>query len=920
MARRALLLLGALLLSSPRSGSVNTRNTPDRFSVLSPTSDAVSKQKQLGELQTWGAALRQCHDKRCDALGCSCSNRAQDYTMRESDGPVSWLVLFCVPWAEKCNKFKKLIGEVSKDLQDVYKIGYVDAEAEKNVATAHLNVHAYPTMLAYPMGFGGGRQPVRFSGPKTMPGKLASWALSQLPSRITQVWSSSDLFRGKAEVHVVLMNDKAKTPAGFKAAALRHTKFAPKASECLHFAEIRRERVAQLTAGKMGAQDAAEESDLSDLVRRFGLQPNDASQWPQLLIITPASVTPGNLKFVFWQEKHYTVRRLLGFSMKSFYSSNLENYLQPAIAGFAAIKSSPQSPGSGAEAGGCVDEGPWECFATGCPQPTVTCAELALQQHACDEPLNPANLRRPGESVLTADAGRMIREVCPRSCGVCKPDDAQGQGHVQDADKAGGAKQPAQTQKPKADAAKAQEVRRRVKEKEQEDHRRKVAEAAKLRAEAEANRAKLKAEAEEKEQEDRRRKVAEAEAAKLKAEAEANRAKLKAEAEAKAKAKADAAVAEKEDAARARAEALAQAHRKNREFERERSAAAAAKREEEAEARLAVEAQQAAEARLAAERQAEARKAAEDEAARVRAEKDQAAKVRAEKDVADQHRRKMQNADALRDVGEQVKAHHHRKQQAKAQHVGGEPASRQEQLDQIEKTLKGSTRGAEDKEDRDLAAKIEHIGNLHKQGDITQAEYEAALAKLVQLGEQQQQQRKQPQEQGRASPAPPTPYAVAEARLRALDEAHKRGEVSDELYTQEKGKLARSWLGSKQTPDPAEAAPSKARQTAEVREATAQAEQRARQQASDRYADQMQARQEREEREALHRQKQKLQDQLDDLKKQKAEEEKQKQREREERERQDEVRKQEELQEQLDQLTKQRDELQRQRAQGKQDL
>jgi len=427
-----------LALAAAAAGAAAPGAAASKTKLLSPTQDKVQEKLQLDELRTWSATVSSCDGKRCDELGCNCMNQASEFVAKKSDGPVSWLVLFCVAWADRCTKFEKIIGEVAPNLKGLYKIGYIDAEEQKELALTQLGIHVYPTLLAFPRGFGGGHEPLEYDRAKGSPGKLGSWALGLLPNNIVQVYTSDDLFRATSskQVGVLLFNDKAVTPAGFKAAALRHSHpLAHKYSKYFHFAEVRRDRYAATSNGEDG-------TDLGELVRKLG-PGMDQRQWPMILIIQNKKNDNKNSKLVVWRSSHYAVQQFNSPSIgvkeaaNKFYASELELALQAVLNAMpqSAPAAAPQSDDTGGyrlppvghsttveEQGlkivpkeDCRDEGPWECFAKGCPAPVVSCQELAFEQKACTENFNLQTMR--GTGVVS---GRAIRDACRLSCGQCK--------------------------------------------------------------------------------------------------------------------------------------------------------------------------------------------------------------------------------------------------------------------------------------------------------------------------------------------------------------------------------------------------------------------------------------------------------------------------------------------------------------------
>ena len=443
--RRALLLALASLAALPPAADAQDAASA---ALLSPASDAATERRQLEELRFWMLNTK-CLGKRCDTIGCHCDNAASDYAAPSSDGPVSWLVVFCAPWADRCTKFEKLVRDVAPDLQGLYKIGYINAEKEELFAHEQYGVHVFPTLLAFPHGFGGGHEPFEYDRAKASPGKVASWALGLLPNRVMQVSNSDDLFRATSskQVAVLLFNDKRGTPAGFKAAALRHAHPLARANaKHLHFTEIRRHRYAQTANGEDG-------TDLGELVRKIG-PGMDQRQWPQIVVISTKKST-SNAKFVVWRNKHYSIERFMvtdiGTKLKAnkFYSTQLELALGKVLDGIAGggiarlgggaldaaaaaavtgyslpapgdVKKPPPPPAEPPRPPSgkvpCSDEGPWECFASGCPKNVLTCSDLAYVQKACAQPFNIKTMRGKGIS-----DGRMIRDACKLSCGSCRP-------------------------------------------------------------------------------------------------------------------------------------------------------------------------------------------------------------------------------------------------------------------------------------------------------------------------------------------------------------------------------------------------------------------------------------------------------------------------------------------------------------------
>ena len=277
---------------------------------------------------------------------------------------------------------------------------------------------------------------------------MASWALGLLPNRVMQVSNSDDLFRATSskQVGVLLFNDKRGTPAGFKAAALRHAHPLARANaKHLHFTEIRRHHYAQTANGEDG-------TDLGDLVRKIG-PGMDQRQWPQIIIISNKK-SSSNAKFVVWRNSHYSVERFMVNDIgtqknaNKFYSTQFELALGQALDGIAgggiarlgggnldadaaaAITGyslpapdemkkppKPQPPPSPPPPFGvaCSDEGPWECFDKQCPKRVMTCSDLAYVEKVCGQPFNLGTMR--GRGITN---GRMIRNACKLSCGVCK--------------------------------------------------------------------------------------------------------------------------------------------------------------------------------------------------------------------------------------------------------------------------------------------------------------------------------------------------------------------------------------------------------------------------------------------------------------------------------------------------------------------
>eukprot|EP01043_Picozoa_sp_COSAG02_P054198 COSAG02_NODE_6097_length_3802_cov_2.381853_1_plen_687_part_00 len=335
----------ALLLGGAATGADAAAGAATKTALVSPTMNTAEEKRQLEELRDWVTKAGQCPGlESCDDLGCSCKMRAKDYVAPKSDGPVSWLVLFCVEWAERCRKFSKVLDEIAPDLRGLYKIGYVDAEEKPELALKQLGIHVYPTLLAFPRGFGGGHRPLEYDRPKGSPGKVASWALGQLPNMATQVFTSDDVFRATSSKHVavVLFNDKSVTPAGFKAAALRHAHaLAHSNSKHLRFAEVRREQYAQTANGQDG-------TDLGDFVRKFG-PGMDQRQWPQIVILQKKKPNTSS-NVVTWEQTKYSIERFtitqINDKKASFYAAEFEKALQATVVAIAQ----PHSSGSGTAA------------------------------------------------------------------------------------------------------------------------------------------------------------------------------------------------------------------------------------------------------------------------------------------------------------------------------------------------------------------------------------------------------------------------------------------------------------------------------------------------------------------------------------------------------------------------------------------
>lgn len=420
--------------------------------LLSPTLNSTMEKRQLDELEAWATKVGACEGKRCDDLGCSCTNPAKDYVTPMFDGPASWLVLFCVEWADRCRKFRNVLDQIAPDLHGLYKVGYIDAEENPGLALAQLGIHVYPTLLAFPRGFGGGHEPLEYDRPKGSPGKVGSWALGLLPNRVVQVSASDDLLRATSSKHVavLLFNDKSVTPAGFKATALRHAHpLAHSNSKHLRFAEVRKSHYAQNANGEDG-------TDLSELVRKFG-PGMDPRQWPQIVIVQKLKKSSSSKKFVVWESARYTVDRFMSAEINNkkgnFYANAFEGALQSVVAALpqppasttgtsaqppeseprpsslgytrsgakVTVGAKPKTPATPVADGvtetlyDCHEEGPWECFGDGCTSPKVSCYELAFNRRACAEEFDLQNLRGNG-----AVPGRLVRDACRLSCGMCK--------------------------------------------------------------------------------------------------------------------------------------------------------------------------------------------------------------------------------------------------------------------------------------------------------------------------------------------------------------------------------------------------------------------------------------------------------------------------------------------------------------------
>eukprot|EP01103_Thecamoeba_quadrilineata_P002305 TRINITY_DN12281_c0_g1_i1.p1 TRINITY_DN12281_c0_g1~~TRINITY_DN12281_c0_g1_i1.p1 ORF type:complete len:402 (-),score=85.36 TRINITY_DN12281_c0_g1_i1:45-1226(-) len=135
-----------------------------------------------------------------------------------------WLVEFYAPWCGHCKNLAPEYEKVATNLKGIVPVGAVDCDEEKELC-GMWQIKGFPTIKLFPSERSKNpyqeglpyKNPVDYNQARTAPA-IASFALSQLPSYVTQLTSSNleSFVNKEAIAKTILFTDKPITPTLFK--------------------------------------------------------------------------------------------------------------------------------------------------------------------------------------------------------------------------------------------------------------------------------------------------------------------------------------------------------------------------------------------------------------------------------------------------------------------------------------------------------------------------------------------------------------------------------------------------------------------------------------------------------------------------------------------------------------------------------
>ena len=190
-----------------------------------------------------------------------------------------WLIEFYAPWCGHCQQLKPTWERLAVDLKGFVKVGAVNCEKEKQICATE-GVDSYPAIKVKRGGTS-----VSYDGAREL-GAIASWALEQIPIRVTNLRKPESLDKflaggcGADRACVMFFSDQTETPAWLKVAAYRFR-------DKLAFAEARARNDAlasRLDVGSYPALVAACGGDVDHTVTYAGelshsMTPDKVEEW-----------------------------------------------------------------------------------------------------------------------------------------------------------------------------------------------------------------------------------------------------------------------------------------------------------------------------------------------------------------------------------------------------------------------------------------------------------------------------------------------------------------------------------------------------------------------------------------------------------------------------------------------------------------